>query len=100
MEDSRLVQVASEIILELSLELQNDGRPWPHPWDHYPFVTQGEYVWLRYRDLDAEQREQVIGALVRVRRRLRALGVLHGFGQSRQHSIAGAQAGSAESESY
>ena len=64
------MQVAAKMILELSLELRDDGRPWPHPWDHYPFLAAGKHVWLRYRDLDAEQREQIRHALVHVRRRL------------------------------
>ena len=92
------MQVAAKIILELSLELQNYGRSWPHPWDHYPFVTGGETVWLRYRDLNAEQREQVRLAMVRVRRRLGALTVLHGFAQSRQDPAAEAPECSVERE--
>jgi hypothetical protein len=65
--------VAAKIMLRLSIELEDDGRPWPHPWDYYPLVTDGKYIWLRYQDLNAEQREQIRRTLVRVSRGLRML---------------------------
>ena len=68
LEDARLVQATAKITLEVSLELQNEGRFPPHPSDHYPFMTAGEYAWLRYPDLDAEQRAQLKHASVRSRR--------------------------------
>ncbi len=70
------MRVASKLILQLSIELEDDGRPWPHPWDHYPFHKDGKHVWLRYQDIDAEQHEQIRHALLRVNRRLGALAVL------------------------
>jgi len=74
-----LMRVASEIILQLSIEQQAVGPPWPHPWDHYPFMKNGTCVWLRYSDLGSEQREQIRHTLVRVRRKLGALTVSSGF---------------------
>ncbi|MGD2074001.1 MAG: hypothetical protein PVI91_01210 [Gammaproteobacteria bacterium] len=69
------MRVASEIILALSLEQAVSGPPWPHPWDHYPFVNNGQCVWLRYRDLDTEQRKAISDAVARVKRRLSTLDV-------------------------
>jgi hypothetical protein len=73
------MRIASEIILALSIEQESTGPSWPHPWDHYPFATGSGYVWLRYRDLNAEQRAQVREVLGRVRRRLGALSVRSGL---------------------
>jgi hypothetical protein len=94
------VQVAAKMILELSLELRDDGRPWPHPWDHYPFLADGAHVWLRYRDLSAEQREQVRHALVYVRRRLGPTRVLHGSVQLRQAPVVAGPPQVADQESH
>jgi hypothetical protein len=74
-----LMRIASEIILQLSIEQEVTGIRWPHPWDHYPFLTNGHYVWLRYQDLDSGQREGVRHALRDVKRRLGALTVSPGF---------------------
>ena len=93
------MQVAAKVILELSLELRDDGRPWPHPWDHYPFLAAGKHVWLRYRDLDAEQREQIRHALVHVRRRLGPAQVPHGFTQRRQDPAAAGPGHATDQES-
>jgi hypothetical protein len=73
------MRVASEMILELSIEQELDGVAWPHPWDHYPFFRNGRYFWLRYQDLGPDQREQVRCALVQVRRRLGGLVTSPGF---------------------
>jgi hypothetical protein len=78
-EKATLVRVASEIILQLSIEQEAAGVPWPHPWDHYPFMTNGNYVWRRYQDLDSGQREEIRHTLVHVKRRLGALTVMHRF---------------------
>ena len=64
------MRVALEIILELSIEQQAGAPSWPHPWDHYPFVSNGRPVWLRYRDLDPEQRELLQRTMAEIRRRL------------------------------
>ena len=73
------MHVATEIILQLSIEQEADGIPWPHPWDHYPFIRNGNYVWLPYQDLDAEQQRKIRHALVDVKRRLGTLIVSSGF---------------------
>jgi hypothetical protein len=67
------VRVASEIILRLSIEQEAAGVLWPHPWDHYPFMANGNCVWRRYQDLDTGQREEIRYALVQVKRRIGAL---------------------------
>jgi hypothetical protein len=64
------MRIASEIILELSATHHDTCPPWPHPWDHYPFVTDGQTVWLAFRDLDPGQREQVRHTLRHLKRRL------------------------------
>ena len=94
------MQVAAKMILELSLELRDDGRPWPHPWDHYPFLADGRHVWLRYRDLSAEQREQVRHALVYVQRRLGPTRVSHGLVRLRQAPAAAGSRHVADQESH
>ena len=67
------MRVASEIILQLSIEQIADGIRWPHPWDHYPFITDGSCVWLRYQDLDSEQHRKIRRALAEIKRRLGTL---------------------------
>jgi hypothetical protein len=64
------MRVASEIILELSIELECSGPSWPHPWDHYPFRCSGKYVWLPYQALDLTQRVQIKRAVVHVNNKL------------------------------
>jgi hypothetical protein len=64
------MHVAADIILQLSLEQRGSGPPWPHPWDHYPFLCNGEAIWLRYRDLDQGQRELVQTAMDEIHHRL------------------------------
>ena len=64
------MRVASEVILNISIEQECIGPVWPHPWDHYPFITSGRYVWLRYHDLDCGQRDQITNAVERVKNRL------------------------------
>ena len=64
------MQVAADIILQLSLEQRGSGLPWPHPWDHYPFVSNGKAIWLRYRDLDQGQRELIRSTMVEIHHRL------------------------------
>ena len=68
------MRVAAEIILELSVEQEDGGPPWPHPWDHYPFVSNGRPVWLRYRDLNPEQRELLRRAMAEIRRKIHGVG--------------------------
>lgn len=69
------MRIASEIILGLTVEQKVAGSPWPHPWDHYPFVADGKCVWVRYQDLDTGQREQIKDALADMQRTLGALGI-------------------------
>lgn len=59
-----------------------------------PGVIVARFVgeWLRYRDLDAEQREQVRHALVHVRRRLGPTQLLYGCAQRRQDPAAAGRA--------
>lgn len=64
------MRVASDVILNISIEQECIGPVWPHPWDHYPFITSGRYVWLRYHDLDCGQRDQIRNAVERVKHRL------------------------------
>ena len=64
------MRVASEVILNISIEQKCIGPAWPHPWDHYPFIAAGRCVWLRYHDLDSGQRDQIRHAVDRVKRRL------------------------------
>lgn len=64
------MHLATEIITKLIYEQELAGPAWPHPWDHYPFMMGGKYVWLRYQDLDSGQREQVRCAVVQVMRKL------------------------------
>lgn len=73
------MRVASEIILQLSIEQEADGIPWPHPWDHYPFMLNGNCVWLRYQELDSVKRRKIRDALVHIERRLGMLGVSSRF---------------------
>jgi hypothetical protein len=75
MDRGNLVRIASEIILGLTVEQKVAGPPWPHPWDHCPFVAGGKCVWLRYTDLDTGQREQIKDALANMQRTLGALGI-------------------------
>jgi hypothetical protein len=65
-----LMHLASDIILELSLEQEHEGIRWPHPWDHYPFITDGGCIWVRYTDLDSIHRDQIRRALIRIARNL------------------------------
>jgi hypothetical protein len=55
------------------MELEHAGHPWPHPWDHYPFLSEDECVWVRYQDLDAADRQQVRLAVRYVSRALDVL---------------------------
>ncbi len=64
------MRLATEIITKLIYEQVLAGPAWPHPWDHYPFMTAGKYVWLRYQELDSVQRKQVRCAVVQVMRKL------------------------------
>jgi hypothetical protein len=64
------MRVATEIILEISVEQAKGGSPWPHPWDHYPFVVTGNRVWVPYQDLTAGQRHQLTRALQEIGRTL------------------------------
>jgi hypothetical protein len=64
------MRVASEIILKLSIELEDTGPTWPHPWDHYPFWFSGKYVWLPYHSLDSTQREKIKRIVVHVNSKL------------------------------
>jgi hypothetical protein len=32
---------------------------WPHPWEHYPFLVDGKRKWLRYIDLEVEQKKLI-----------------------------------------
>ena len=57
------MDVAADIIMALSIEQAESGPSWPHPWDHYPFVSNGRPVWLRYQELDSGQRELVQTAI-------------------------------------
>ena len=68
------MQIAADIILQLSLEQQGCGLFWPHPWDHYPFISNGKPTWLRYRDLDQGQRELIRSAMVEIHHRLASSG--------------------------
>jgi hypothetical protein len=61
------MRVAVQTILELSIEQKQSGVIWPHPWDHYPFLLDGQQVWKRYRDLTPEQKQQLTQALDTIR---------------------------------
>jgi hypothetical protein len=62
---------AAETIPELSIEHELEGLLWQHPWDHYPFIKDNGYRWLRCQDLDGNQRYDIHRALIRNKRRLR-----------------------------
>jgi hypothetical protein len=64
------MRIAAETILQLSIELQRNGIHWSHPWDHYPFITTGKRIWLRYSELDARQAGQVRAVVADVVSRL------------------------------
>lgn len=58
-----------EIILELiteqlvSTEHLASTCIWPHPWDHYPFQVDGKREWVRYQDLEVEQKQLILNTL-------------------------------------
>ena len=64
------MRLALDMILELSIEQRRAGLCWPHPWDHYPFIRDNAYIWLRYRDLDSMQRDQIRRTVSEVAQRL------------------------------
>ena len=50
-------------MLELNAELLESDCIRPHPWEHYPFVVDGERQWVRYQNLQAEQKQVTCNAL-------------------------------------
>jgi len=61
------MRIAVRTILELSIEQEQSGVVWPHPWDHYPFLLDGQQVWKRYQNLTSEQKHQLELALDAIR---------------------------------
>ena len=61
------MRIAVRTILELSIEQEQSGVVWPHPWDHYPFMLDGQQVWKRYQNLTSEQKHQLELALDAIR---------------------------------
>ena len=57
------MRIAVRTILDLSIEQEQSGVVWPHPWDHYPFLLDGQQVWKRYHNLTSEQKHQLELAL-------------------------------------
>jgi hypothetical protein len=58
-----LVRLDVKTMLELNAELLESDYIWPHPWEHYPFVVDGERQWVRYQNLQAEQKQVICNAL-------------------------------------
>jgi len=61
------MRVAVQTIIELSIEQKESGVEWDHPWDHYPFLLDGQQIWKRYQDLTPEQKHQLTQALDAIR---------------------------------
>jgi hypothetical protein len=63
------MQLEIDIMLKLiteqnvSSEHMESACVWPHPWEHYPFRINGRRKWLRYQDLEIEQKQLIANAL-------------------------------------
>ena len=60
-----MIQLEIDIMLKLITEQKVSSEHiestcvWPHPGEHYPFLINGRRKWVRYQDLEIEQKQLI-----------------------------------------
>ena len=64
-----MIQSEIDIMLKLITEQKVSSEHiettsvWPHPWEHYPFLINGRRKWVRYQDIEIEQKQLITNTL-------------------------------------
>ena len=64
-----MIQLEIDIMLKLITEQKVSSEHiestcvWPHPWEHYPFLINGRRKWVRYQDIEIEQKQLITNTL-------------------------------------